>query len=318
MSLNVNHSDARIGIDLGGTKIEGLFIGPDGTDLARLRVQTPREDYAGTLRQIADLVAALEAETGMTATVGVGMPGSISPRSGLAQNANSTWLNGRPFAVDLAGALRRSVRVANDANCFALSEAVDGAGAKARSVFGVILGTGTGGGLVVDKRIVDGANGTGGEWGHMPLPWAEADEFPGATCFCGRKGCMETWVAGPALQAGHVRAGGEALSGSQIAARAEAGDVIARETLRRHASRLARGLSLIINVVDPDVIVLGGGLSRLAHLYQVIPPLMEPWILSDRPTVTLLPPVWGDAGGVRGAAWLWGPMSAGGTQADPP
>lgn len=308
----------RIGIDLGGTKIEGLLMGPDGRELARQRIKTPRHDYAGTLRELRALVEHLEQQAGMPATVGLGMPGSISPKSGLGQNANSTWLNGQPFAKDLAAALGRAVRVANDANCFALSEAVDGAGKGARTVFGVILGTGTGGGLVVDRHIVDGPNGTGGEWGHMPLPWAEADEFPGATCFCGRRGCMETWVAGPSLEADYARATGTPRPASEIAALAGAGDVRAAAALERHASRLARGLAVIVNITDPDIIVLGGGLSRLTHLYDDVPPLMTRWILSDRPSVTIVPPVWGDAGGVRGAAWLWSKASAGGTHANPP
>jgi fructokinase len=318
LNAAINRAGARIGIDLGGTKIEGLLIDGSGKERARLRVKTPREDYGGTLSAIGDLIGSLEAQSGgLTGSVGVGMPGSISPRSGLAQNANSTWLNGRPFAADLAAVLGRSVRVANDANCFALSEAVDGAGQGHRCVFGVILGTGTGGGLVIDTRIVDGPHGTGGEWGHMPLPWAAASEHPGSPCFCGRHGCMETWVAGPALEADHARAAGTACSATDIAALARAGDAAAAATLERHASRLARGLAMLVNIFDPDVIVLGGGLSRLTHLYEVVPELMQPWILSDSPSVTLRPPVWGDAGGVRGAAWLWGETSAGGTQADP-
>jgi fructokinase len=306
----------RIGIDLGGTKIEGVLFDHAGQERARQRVKTER-GYDNTLRQLRDLVAWLEAEAGLGATVGVGMPGSISPRTGLGQNANSTWLNGQPFARDLAAALARPVRVANDANCFALSEAVDGAGAGARTVFGVILGTGTGGGLVVDRHIVDGPNGTGGEWGHMSLPWPEADEYPGELCFCGRRGCMERWVAGPSLEADHARVSGQQLSASEIAAAAHAGDAAASRTLQRHASRLARGLAQIVNIVDPGVIVLGGGLSRLGHLYDVLPSLAAPWILSDAPQICILPPKWGDAGGVRGAAWLWGEASAGGTQADP-
>ncbi len=307
----------RIGIDLGGTKIEGVLFDDAAQERARQRIKTER-GYDDTLRQLRELVSWLEAESRLSATVGVGMPGSISPRTGLGQNANSTWLNGRPFARDLAAALSRPVRVANDANCFALSEAVDGAAAAARTVFGVILGTGTGGGLVVDRRIVDGPNGTGGEWGHMSLPWPEPDEYPGEPCFCGLRGCMERWVAGPSLEADHARVNGVRLSASDIAAAATAGDRAAKATLDRHASRLARGLAQIVNIVDPDVIVLGGGLSRLTHLYDVLPPLTARWILSDAPQITILPPKWGDAGGVRGAAWLWGEASIGGTHADPP
>lgn len=308
----------RIGIDLGGTKIEGLMIGPDGRELARQRIKTPRHDYDGTLRELRSLIEGLEAQAGLAGTVGLGMPGSISPKTGLGQNANSVWLNGQPFARDLAMALGRPVRVANDANCFALSEAVDGAGRTARTVFGVILGTGTGGGLVVNRHIVDGPNGTGGEWGHMPLPWMERDEYPGDACFCGRTGCMETWVAGPSLERDFAKATGSPLPASDIAQRAKDGDKPAIDALGRHASRLARGLAVIVNITDPDVIVLGGGLSRLTHLYDMVPPLMARWILSDRPDVTIVPPAWGDAGGVRGAAWLWSEASAGGTQANPP
>lgn len=318
MTGDAAQTQGRIGIDLGGTKIEGVLMDAAGRDLARRRIKTPRHDYRGTLEALRALVDQLETDTGLRASVGLGMPGSISPRTGLGQNANSTWLNGQPFAVDLAAALSRPVRVANDANCFALSEAVDGAGADARIVFGVILGTGTGGGLVVDRHIVDGPNGTGGEWGHMPLPWSEPDEHPGDMCFCGRRGCMEKWVAGPSLEADHTRATGEALSATDIADRAAAGDTAAAETLKRHTSRLARGLALIVNITDPDVIVIGGGLSRLKHLYDVLPAAMAPWILSDGPNVTIKPPVWGDAGGVRGAAWLWGAESAGGAEAHPP
>lgn len=307
---------ARIGIDLGGTKIEGVLFDAASEERARRRVKTER-GYDNSLRQLRDLVAWLEREAGLGATVGVGMPGSISPRTGLGQNANSTWLNGQPFARDLATALARPVRVANDANCFALSEAVDGAGAGSRSVFGVILGTGTGGGLVIDRCIVDGPNGTGGEWGHMPLPWPEPTEYPGELCFCGRRGCMERWVAGPSLEADHARSGGQPMSATDIAAAAAAGDATAAATLDRHASRLARGLAQIVNIVDPDVIVLGGGLSRLTHLYRDLPDLAARWILSDAPQFTIAPPKWGDAGGVRGAAWLWGETSAGGTEAGP-
>jgi fructokinase len=234
------------------------------------------------------------------------MPGSLSPASGLVQNANSTWLNGRPFGRDLEAHLSRPVRLANDANCFALSEAVDGAGAGARSVLGVILGTGCGGGLVYDGALIDGPRGIGGEWGHNPLPWPRGDEHPGPACWCGRTGCMETWVSGPGLEADHARATGECLAADAIAARATAGDAKARATLDRHASRLARGLATVVNVFDPEVIVLGGGLSKLAHLYEVLPALVAPHVFADTPQVAIKPPRWGDAGGVRGAAWLWG------------
>lgn len=233
------------------------------------------------------------------------MPGSLSPVTGRVQNANSTWLNGRPLDRDLAAALGRPVRLANDANCFALSEATDGAAAGAASVFGVILGTGCGGGIVVDGRLVDGPLGVGGEWGHNPLPRPSADEVPGPPCWCGRHGCMETWVSGPGLAADHARATGERQSAETIAARAETGDEVALATMARHADRLARGLAHVVNILDPAVIVLGGGLSKLGHLYRNLPGLMAPHIFADAPHVDVRPPRWGDASGVRGAARLW-------------
>ena len=295
----------RIGIDLGGTKIEGLLLGPDGAELARERIKTPREDYEGTLQAVANLVARLDSKADGQPTIGIGMPGSLSPATRRVQNANSTWLNGRTFDADLERVLGRRVRLANDANCFALSEAADGAGQGARSVFGVILGTGCGGGLVIGGRVVDGPRGIGGEWGHTPLPWATSDEHPGPECWCGRKGCMETWVSGPGLEADHRRSGGAELATVDIVGLAEAGDATARATLDRHASRLARGLAALVNILDPEVIVLGGGLSQLGHLYERLPELMRPHIFADGPDIAIRPPKWGDASGVRGAAWLW-------------
>ena len=293
------------GIDLGGTKIEGAAFAPDGVERTRCRVATPREDYAATIRAIADLVLRLESAANAPGTVGIGMPGSVSPRTGLVQNANSTWLNGRHFDRDLSHALGRPVRLANDANCFALSEAIDGAGAGARTVFGVILGTGCGGGIVINGRLVDGPRGIAGEWGHNPLPWAAPSERPGPQCWCGQRGCLETWISGPALERDHAHASGETLSVEEIAHKAAAGSVMAAGSLERHASRLARGLAAIVNVLDPDVIVLGGGLSRLDHLYRTLPALIAPYVVSDTTEVDVRPPRWGDAGGVRGAAWLW-------------
>jgi fructokinase len=298
-------SRLRIGIDLGGTKIEGVALDRDGRELARRRIAAPKSDYDASLRALAGLVAELERAAGATGTVGVGMPGSISPATGLVQNANSVWLNGRPLKEDLQRRLGREVRFANDANCFAVSEAVDGAAAGAASVFGVILGTGCGGGIVMRGALVDGPRGIGGEWGHNPLPWMTAEEYPGPLCWCGRRGCMETWVSGSGLAADHVRVTGEAIAAEEIARRAEASDAAAKATLDRHADRLARGLAHVVNLVDPEVIVLGGGLSKLAHLYTVVPRLMAPWVFADAPSVTIAPPRWGDASGVRGAAWLW-------------
>ena len=296
----------RLGLDLGGTKIAGVALDAGGRALAEHRMPAPRHDYAATIAAVEQMVRLLERTAGGTGSIGIGMPGSLSPVSGLVQNANSTWLNGRPFQRDLEARLGQPVRLANDANCFALSEAVDGAGAGARSVFGVIIGTGCGGGLVLDGTLIDGPRGIGGEWGHNPLPWAGTGEHPGAECWCGRTGCMETWVSGPGLETDHARATGERLAAEAIAARAAAGDAAAKATLDRHASRLARGLAHVVNIFDPHVIVLGGGLSKLAHLYDVLPGLTAPYVLAEQARVVVKPPVWGDASGVRGAAWLWG------------
>ena len=304
--MSAQSAAARIGIDLGGTKIAGVALAPDGSVLAERRIAAPQNDYAATIRAVTELIGHLEQGAGVTATIGIGMPGSLSPKSGLVQNANSTWLNGRPFGGDLGAELGRPVRIANDANCFALSEAVDGSGAGAKSVFGVIIGTGCGGGLVLDGNIVDGPRGIGGEWGHNPLPWSTAAEHPGPRCWCGRLGCMETWVSGPALEADYARETAERLPAADIAARAAAGDEAAKATLARHASRLGRGIAHVVNIFDPEVVVLGGGLSRLSHLYEVLPDLTGPFILGEDKSIVIRPPRWGDAGGVRGAAWLWG------------
>ena len=295
----------RIGIDLGGTKIAGVVLADDGRILEEKRIPAPRQDYAASVQAVAGLVGALQGTRAEVCTIGIGMPGSISPRTGLVQNANSVWLNGRAFHRDVEAAIGRPVRVANDANCFALSEAVDGAGQGARSVFGVIIGTGCGGGLVFGGSIIEGPRSIGGEWGHTPLPWATAQEHPGALCWCGRAGCMETWLSGTGLEQDHARVPGEAITGVEIAARAKAGDASAQASLDRHASRLARGLALIANIFDPDVIVLGGGLSNLDHLYRVLPGLAAPYVFSDAAPLDIRPPRWGDASGVRGAAWLW-------------
>lgn len=295
----------RIGVDLGGTKISAVALAPDGTELARRRISAPRGDYRASVEALAGLVRELEATIGSQASVGIGMPGSISPATGLAQNGNSIWLNGKPLKRDVEAALGRPVRMANDANCFALSEAVDGAGADGRIVFGVIVGTGCGGGIAIDRTVLDGPRGIGGEWGHNPLPWPGADETPGPECWCGRRGCMEVWVSGPALAADHTRVTGQVLVPEAIVLRAETGDAPALATLDRHASRLARGLGAIVNLIDPDVIVLGGGLSRLSHLYEALPRAIAPHIFADDPKITIRPPVHGDDSGVRGAARLW-------------
>lgn len=295
----------RIGIDLGGTKIEGIALDDHGHQQERIRVATPRGDYEGTVAAVADLVARLETATAPRATVGIGIPGTISPATGVVKNANSTWLIGRPFGADLEQALHRPVRLANDANCFALSEAVDGAGAGAEVVFGVIVGTGTGGGIVVRGHVLTGANAVAGEWGHNPLPWPEADEWPGTPCYCGRSGCIETFLSGPGLAADYGRATGLTVKAEDVVARAAAGEGAAQETLVRYDLRMARALASVINVLDPDVIVLGGGLSNLAHLYEAVPRLWSAWVFSDRVDTRLVPPRHGGSSGVRGAAWLW-------------
>jgi fructokinase len=295
----------RIGLDLGGSKIEGILMSPGATELARFRVATPRNDYAATIAAIVDLTARLMQGITAGARIGIAVPGSISPVTGLMQNANSTWLNGRAFDRDLATALDTPIRLANDANCFALSEAIDGAAENARIVFGVILGTGCGGGLVINGRVLDGPRGIGGEWGHNPLPRTTSDEYPGPKCWCGRKGCLETWVSGPGMAADHARVTGETHTAEEIATRAECGNGAARATLSRHVDRLARGLAHVVNIIDPDVLVLGGGLSQLSHLYEQLPQLMAPHIFADRASVVIKAPRWGDASGSRGATRLW-------------
>ena len=298
----------RIGVDLGGTKIAAVVLDAEGRERFAHRIPTPKGDYEATLRSIAALVLEAERKCGLPAggaRVGIGMPGSISPVTGKVQNANSVVLNGRFFREDLEKMLGRPVRLANDANCLALSEATDGAAAGARTVFAVILGTGCGGGLVVDGRILSGLNRAGGEWGHNPLPWADPEETPGPLCWCGRRGCLETWISGSGLQRDFEELAGRSLAGEEIVAMAEAGDALAEAALERHADRLARGLAHVVNIFDPEVIVLGGGLSGLSHLYQVVPALMERHVFADAPQINLRPPVHGDASGVRGAARLW-------------
>jgi predicted NBD/HSP70 family sugar kinase len=300
----VSSPSPRLGLDLGGTKIAAVVLAADGRVLWEQRVATPRHDYDGTIARIAEIVAAAEAAVGTRCSVGVGTPGAISPTTGLVKNANSTWLNGRPLKVDLERALAREVRLANDANCLAVSEATDGAAAGAAIVFGVILGTGTGGGLVVRGQIVTGVNAIAGEWGHNPLPWPEAVELPGPACYCGRFGCLETWLSGPGIAADYRRRGGDALTSEQIVARI-ADDPFAADTMRAWTHRLARGLASIVNVLDPDVIVVGGGLSQIASLYTDVPQLWTQWVFSDVVHTRLVPAKFGDASGVRGAVWLW-------------
>ena len=297
-------SQFRIGIDLGGTKIEIVLLGPDGTERLRERIGTP-SGYDATLSGIAALVRAAEARAGVTASVGIGIPGVISPATGLVKNANSIALNGHTFDRDISAALGRPVRVENDANCFALSEATDGAGAGHPVVFGAILGTGCGGGIVVHGQVIQGPHRVAGEWGHNPLPWPQPDELPGPSCWCGKHGCLETWVAGPSLARDCDGEGAHDASG--IPARAAAGETKARDALARHTDRLARGLAQIVNFLDPDVIVFGGGLSNMAHLYANVPPLLKRYVFSDVIETPIVRNLHGDSSGVRGAAWLWPP-----------
>ncbi len=298
----------RIGIDLGGTKIEGIVLGDVGAERARIRVPTPQESYEATLGAVVGLVRDLEARVGARCTVGIGHPGAISPATGLVKNANSTRLNGRPLDVDLRRGLGRAdIRFSNDANCFAVSEAADGAGAGASVVFGVILGTGVGGGIVIDGRPLVGAQAIGGEWGHNALPLPRDDERPGPQCYCGRRGCVEAWLSGPAFQAQFARVAGRELRATDIAEAAAAGDRVAAQCLELYCDRLARALANVVNLIDPHVIVLGGGLSGIPQLYRRVPELWRNYIFSesDRIATRLLPPRHGDSSGVRGAAWLW-------------
>jgi len=297
----------RIGIDLGGTKIEAVAIDSAGRELARRRVPSPAHDYGAIVETIGGLVDGLERELGARATVGVGIPGVVSPATGLVKNANTTVLIGRPFDRDLGTRLGREVRLANDANCFAMSEAADGAAAGAAAVFAVILGTGVGGGLVIGGRIIVGANAIGGEWGHNPLPWPRDDERPGARCYCGQHGCIETFLSGPGLARDFAASAGRTLGAPEIVAAAAARDADALAALERYEDRLARALATVINIVDPDVIVLGGGLSNLARLYETVPRRWLAWVFSDEVTTRLRPARHGDSSGVRGAAWLWPP-----------
>ena len=297
----------RWGVDLGGTKIEIAGLDESHAVRFRKRVATPRTSYEEALRALAALVVDAEREAGERGTVGIAAPGALSLATGLVKNSNSTRLNGKPLKQDLEALLGREVRIANDANCFALSEAVDGAAQGAGIVFGVILGTGVGGGVVVDRHVLTGANAIAGEWGHNPLPLPRGDDLPLPRCYCGRSGCVEAYLSGPALAADHEKAAGERLEAPEIARRADAGDVRCEATMARYEARLARSLAYVINILDPHVIVLGGGLSNLARLYRNVPARWGEFVFSDEMRTRLVPPVHGDASGVRGAAWLWEP-----------
>jgi fructokinase len=294
----------KLGIDLGGTKIEIIALDNYGVELLRRRVATPQGDYSATLHAIENLVRSAEAELGQRGSVGIGTPGTISKATGLLKNSNSVHLNGKPVLQDLESLLQREVKISNDANCFALSEAIDGAGSGASVVFGVILGTGVGAGIVVNGKVLTGPNGIAGEWGHNPLPWPAAEELPGPECYCGQKGCIETFLSGPGMTKLHQKETGEFLSPEVIVARAEKGDKACVLIMQHYENRLARSLAHVINILDPDVIVLGGGMSNIERLYTNVPQLWTRWVFSDRVDTRLVKNKFGDSSGVRGAAWL--------------
>jgi fructokinase len=299
------HEKVRIGIDLGGTKIEFVALERDGRELHRHRVDTPRNDYEATLRAVKEGVEYIEQKLQRVATVGIGIPGTISGITHKVKNANSTWLNGQPFDRDLSTALQREVRCANDANCLAVSEATDGAGAGKHIVFAVILGTGCGGGIAFDGRVHNGRNGVAGEWGHTTLPWMRSDEYPGPACYCGYNGCIETWISGTGLEADYQRATNTKLRGREIIARMESGEAAAVACLERYEDRLTRSLANLINILDPDVIVLGGGVSQVPRLYRNVPNRLKEYVFGREADTPILVAKHGDASGVRGAAWLW-------------
>jgi fructokinase len=309
-----NVAEMRIGIDIGGTKIEGIALGGDGQTLFRERIPTPAGDYTATVAAVVSLVDRIEHETGRPGSIGIGIPGTLSPDTGLVKNANSTCLNGKPLDTDLHDALGRAVRIANDADCFALSEAADGAGAGYPSVFGVILGTGVGGGLVIDGTLLAGPNAIAGEWGHNTLPFTDIERgddkrYSPPPCYCGRTGCIETYLSGPGLTGQFFAETGRDAAPDEIAAMADQGDPQSKAILKKYEHNLARALSMVINIVDPAAIVLGGGLSNLSRLYDNVPEFWSGHVFSDTVRTALLPPVHGDSSGVRGAAWLWAPLS---------
>ena len=295
----------RIGIDLGGTKIEGIALSEAGEELFRHRIATPQGHYKAILQSIAELINRIEQAVAQQGSIGICTPGSLSPATGLMRNSNSVCMNAKPVLTDLQEMLQRDIRIANDANCFALSEATDGAAKNASVVFGVIIGTGTGAGIVVDKKILVGPNSIAGEWGHNPLPWPQDMERPGADCYCGKQGCIETWLSGPGLSRDHERHNNILLDAETLDNKARSGDEAADETLRRYEDRMARSLAHVINILDPDVIVLGGGMGNIKRLYRNVPQLWGEYVFSDIVNTQLLAPVFGDSSGVRGAAWLW-------------
>ena len=301
----IGRSDVLIGIDWGGTKIEGIALAKDGKELLRLREDTPRHDYEGCLRIIANLVQRLENDTGSRGTVGIGIPGSLEPKSRLGKGASSTWLLGKPVEHDLRVALGREIRVENDADCLAASEAVDGAGAGYQVVFAVILGSGAGAGIAINGRAHHGPNNSGGEWGHNPLPYANTSEIPGLPCYCGKHGCMETWVSGRAFQADYARHTGTEFAAKEIITKMRTGERLARLVWQRYLDRVARGLSIVVNTLDPDIFVMGGGISNVDELYTELPHLIAGYTFSTVFETPIKKAIHGDSSGVRGAAWLW-------------
>lgn len=295
----------RIGIDWGGTKIEAIALSDDGTIPWRRRIATPRDDYAASIRTTVELIGLAEREAGARASVGIGIPGVVVDATGLVKNANSTWLNGKPFKADIEAQLGREIRCANDANCLALSEAIDGAGADKRVVFAAILGTGCGGGIAIEGALHDGPHGVAGEWGHNPLPWQNSDEDPGPNCYCGRRGCIETWISGTAFERQYLERTGYRLPATTIVQRAQNGNLDAAAALARYQDRLARALAHVINLLDPDIIVLGGGMSNVTQIYGSLPVLVDNYVFGGGRNATIVPAMHGDSSGVRGAAWLW-------------
>ena len=295
----------RIGIDMGGTKIEGIAIADSGKELVRMRIDTPRHDYNATINAIVGIVNSFEKETKQKGSVGIGIPGAISPKTGLIKNANSTWIIGKPFDTDLEKAMKRKIRLANDANCLAVSEAVDGAGAGAKVVFAIIIGTGCGGGLAIDRKVHQGQHAIAGEWGHISLSWMSKEEYPGIECYCGKRGCLETYISGTGFENEYKKQTGTNKSGREIAALLEQNDKSAEKTMQLYESRLARGIATVINIIDPDILVLGGGMSNISRIYKNLPKLVQKWTFGGEFSTPIRPAKHGDSSGVRGAAWLW-------------
>jgi fructokinase len=295
----------RIGIDMGGTKIEGIALADSGEELLRIRIKSPRHDYEATVEAITGIVHRIEAETDQKGTVGIGIPGAISPQTGLVKNANSTWIIGRQFDVDLEKAMARKIRLENDANCLAVSEAVDGAGAGAKVVFAIIIGTGCGGGIAIDQKVHGGLHSIAGEWGHISLGWMRPEEYPGVDCYCGQRGCLETFISGTGFENEYEKQTGVHKSGYEIAELLEQNDVDAEKVAQIYENRLARAIATAVNIMDPDVLVLGGGMSNLSRIYKNLPALVQKWTFGGEFTTPIRPAKHGDSSGVRGAAWLW-------------